>query len=232
MASSTDRRAVDLVPTEYDPAPAPRRRPSTYARALRMMIRGLGLRLLLSHSRGPVFRGRRVTVSGARQIRSNGRLVLEDFVDLQGTSQRGVSFGAGVSIGRGTEIRPSSYYGGEPGLGLQMGDRSSINSGGFIGCSGWIEIGRDVIMGPGVRIFSENHNFDQPDVPIKDQGVTRGTVVIEDDCWIASGVTILPNVRIGRGSVVAAGSVVNKDLPPYSVAAGTPAKVIRTRTEL
>lgn len=206
-----------------------RRATSAYTRALRMLVRGFTLRFRFERSRGPVYRGRHVTLTDAKRIRSYGRLVLEDLTDIQGTSQRGISFGSEVSIGRGTEIRPSSYYGGQPGVGLQIGDRSSINSGGFIGCSGWIEIGKDVMIGPGVRIFSENHVFDRQDVPIKDQGVVRGEVYIEDNCWIASGVTILPNVRIGRGSIIAAGSVVTKDIPPGSIAAGTPAKVIRKR---
>jgi acetyltransferase-like isoleucine patch superfamily enzyme len=85
------------------------------------------------------------------------------------------------------------------------------------------------MMSPGVRIFAENHRFADPTVIMKEQGVTRARVVIEDDCWIASGSTILAGVRIGRGSVVAAGAVVTKSVPPYSVVAGVPARVVRSR---
>ncbi len=200
-------------------------------RAGRMYIRGLFLRVRLGQSRGPVFVGKLVTVLQPSKISHDGRLVLEDYVELQGTSDRGIHFGREVSIGRGTTIRPSSYYGGDVGVGLVMGDRSSIGPAGFIGCSGWIDIGNDVMMGPGVRLFSENHRFDGTDRTIKEQGVERSELIIEDDCWIGSGVTITAGVRIGTGCVVAAGSVVTKDIPPYSIVAGVPAKIVRRRDE-
>ena len=200
-------------------------------RAARMLIRGLLTKPWLGHSGGHLFRGRGVTLLDAAFIRHDGRLVLEDFVEIQGVSEHGLRLGDQVSIGRGTTIRPSSYYGGDAGQGLSMGDRSSIGAGGFIGCSGWIEIGDDVMIGPGVRLFSENHVIERTDVTIKSQGVARGRLIIGDDCWIGSGVTIMANVEIGQGSVIAAGSVVTRDVPPFSVAAGVPAKVIRMRGE-
>ncbi|MDJ0335418.1 acyltransferase [Salinibacterium sp. G-O1] len=112
---------------------------------------------------------------------------------------------------------------------MRIGSRSSVGAGSFIGCSGWIEIGDDVLVGPGVRLFSENHTITDTVKSIKSQGVTRGALIIEDDCWIGSGATILSNVRVGRGSVIAAGCVVTKDVPPYSVVAGVPGRVIRSR---
>ena len=69
----------------------------------------------------------------------------------------------------------------------------------------------------------------KPEQPIMKQGVKREFVKIEDDCWIAANTVILAGVTIGKGSVIAAGSVVNKDVPPYSVVAGVPAKVIKSR---
>ena len=152
-------------------------------------------------------------------------------MELQGVSRQGLRFGADVSIGAGTMIRPSSYYGGEPGEGLVMGDRSSIGPWGYIGCSGLVTIGNDVMFGPGVHVYAENHDFMDPQRTIKSQGVTRAAVTIEDDCWIASGSTITAGVTVGRGSVVGAGSVVTHDLPPGSVAVGSPARVLRNRFE-
>ena len=64
---------------------------------------------------------------------------------------------------------------------------------------------------------------------IKEQGVKREFVKIEDDCWIAANTVILAGVTIGRGSVIAAGSVVTKDVPPYSIVGGVPANVIKSR---
>lgn len=199
------------------------------SRAAIMLIRGMMTKPWFASSHGPVFRGRNVSLLNAAYVSHNGRLVLEDYVELQGVSVRGVQFGAHVSIGRYTMVRPSSYYGGDAGIGLRIGDRSSIGAGGFIGCSGWIEIGDDVMIGPGVRLFSENHAFDRLDITIKEQGVERGELIIENDCWIGSGVTVMSGVRIRRGTVVAAGSVVTKDTPEFSIVAGVPARFIRTR---
>lgn len=158
-----------------------------------------------------------------------GRLVVEDFAEVQGLARNGLNFGADVSIGRGTQIRPSSYYGGEVGVGLWVGDRSSFGTGCFVGCSGEIRIGNDVMIGPGVRLFSENHEFKDRTRTIKSQGVIREFLTIGDDTWVGSGVTIMAGVSIGPGSVIAAGSVVTRDIPANSVAAGVPAKVLKSR---
>jgi acetyltransferase-like isoleucine patch superfamily enzyme len=200
-----------------------------YLRVGLMTVRGLAVIPFLRRSSGPLLLGRGARIQNPGYVRHRGRLVLEPFAEVQGLSSGGINFGSDISIGRGTLIRPSSYYGGEIGEGLWIGDRSSIGCDGFIGCSGRISIGSDVMMGPGVRIFSENHVFVDPTIPIKEQGVSRSFVEIGDDCWIGSGVTITAGVRIGSGVVIAAGSVVTRDIPDYSVAGGTPARVLRAR---
>ena len=87
------------------------------------------------------------------------------------------------------------------------------------------------MMSPGVSLFAENHNFARTDITMKDQGVTRKAIVIEDDCWLASGSTILAGVRVGRGAVVAASAVVTSDVPAYAIVGGVPAKVIGWRKQ-
>ncbi|RZM24376.1 MAG: 50S ribosomal protein L2 [Pedobacter sp.] len=129
-------------------------------------------------------------------------------------------------------IRPVNSYGSEIGVGLKIGNNSSIGPYAYIGCSGYIEIGNNVIMSPRVSIYAENHLYDRPDLPIMKQGVKREFVIIEDDCWIAANTVILAGVTIGKGSVIAAGSVVTKSVPPNSVVAGVPARVIKTRASL
>lgn len=69
------------------------------------------------------------------------------------------------------------------------------------------------------------------ELPIREQGVTREGIIIEDDCWLGSGVKVLDGVTIGKGCVIGANSVVTKDIPPYSVAVGAPARVIKKRGE-
>ena len=93
-------------------------------------------------------------------------------------------------------------------------------------------IGKYVMMGTDVVIFSHNHAFDRTDVPMMQQGFQEERpVVIEDDVWIGDRVIILPGVHVGEGSILAAGAVVTKDVPPYSIVAGVPAKVIKMRKE-
>ena len=97
---------------------------------------------------------------------------------------------------------------------------------------GGVEIGKYVQVGPNTVIHSANHNFDDIDLPICKQGHTPKKVKIEDDVWIAAGCIILPGVTIGKGAVIAAGAVVTKDVEPYSVVAGAPAKKIKDRRGL
>ena len=134
-----------------------------------------------------------------------------------------------VTIGKYAIIRPSNIYGGPIGEGLTMGDNSNIGPYNYIGCSGKITIGNNVMLAPRVSIYAENHVFDHPEILIRDQGVEKKEVIIEDDCWIAANSILLAGVTIGKGSVVAAGSVVTENVPPYSVVAGVPAKWIKSR---
>lgn len=208
-----------------------RRMPLTGAvRASEMLARGLRHKPFVRTSRGPLFVGRHAHLSNLRFVSHTGRLVIEDGAEVDGRSLNGLTFGRDVSIGARTSIRPSSYYGGEPGWGLHVGDRSSFATGCFIGCSGRTVIGNDVMFGPGVQLHSENHDFDRSDVNIKTQGVTRSHVLVEDDCWIGAGSVITAGVTIGHGVVVGAGSVVTTDIPPLSIAVGSPARVVRTRS--
>lgn len=200
-----------------------------YLRLAPMVIRGALRKPFLKRSGGPLFVGRGARLKNPQFISHAGRLVVEDFAEVQGLASGGLNFGADVSIGPSTQIRPSSYYGGEVGVGLWVGDRSSFGTGCFIGCSGEIRIGNDVMLGPGVRLFSENHEFNEPRQTIKSQGVVREFLTIGDDTWVGSGATIMAGVTIGSGSVIAAGSVVTRDIPANSVAAGVPAKVLRSR---
>lgn len=112
--------------------------------------------------------------------------------------------------------------------GLTLGDRSGIG----INCEvyGPVTIGRDVMMGPEVVIYTSGHRFDRTDIPMMDQGSTEAEpVVIGNDVWIGRRVMIMPGVTIGDGCVIAAGAVVTKDIPAYSMAGGVPAHSIRER---
>ena len=111
---------------------------------------------------------------------------------------------------------------------MSIGDHSYINHGCcFYGSSldgVEIVIGNDVALGPHVKIFTATHDYSTYD--LKD---VAASVTVEDNAWVGGGTIILPGVTIGKGAIIGAGSVVTKDVPPFSVAVGNPAKVVRER---
>ena len=93
-----------------------------------------------------------------------------------------------------------------------------------------IIIGEDVMMGPNVIIFGSNHVFDRTDIPMRKQGMEKyPAVIIEDDVWIGSNSIIMPSLTIQKGSIIGSGSIVTKNFPAYSIIAGNPAKLIKSR---
>jgi acetyltransferase-like isoleucine patch superfamily enzyme len=92
---------------------------------------------------------------------------------------------------------------------------------------GPVTIGNHVNLAQGITVTALNHTFTDSDKRIDEQGVTTMPVHLEDDIWVGANATILPGVSIGQHSVVAAGAVVTKDVPPHSLVAGVPAKVIK-----
>jgi len=182
-------------------------------------------------SKGLVMVGKGTTLRYAKHLYAGRDLIIEDYAEVNCMASKNIVIGDRVTIGRFATIRPSNAYGGEVGVGLKIGNNSSIGTYNYIGCSGYIEIGNNVMMGPRVGLFAENHNFDRTDIPMHEQGVKREFIIIEDDCWIGTNSVILAGVTIGKGSIIAAGSVVTRDVEPYSMVGGVPAKVIKMRRE-
>lgn len=174
--------------------------------------------------------GRNVTILGKKKDFIVGsRVKIEDGVFLQTVSQNGIHLGNNVTICQGAQIRPSGFYGGNLGWGLQIGDNSSIGVNSYIGCSGKIVIGNYVMIGPHCTMIAENHNFSRTDIPMQKQGVSNKGIEIKDDVWIGANVTILDGVTIAAGCVLAAGSVVTKSTEPNGIYAGVPARRIKER---
>lgn len=98
-----------------------------------------------------------------------------------------------------------------------------------VGCklTGPITLGNNILLAQNVLMSGLNHDFEDPSVPIVHQGFSVKEIVVEDGVWIGGGAIITAGVHIGRNAVVGAGSVVTKDVPPYSVAIGNPAKVVK-----
>jgi len=197
---------------------------------------GMGARGFLAAARfetrgGLPFVGRHVTLRGLSYVKVGRRFRIDDYAELYGVSSGGMSFGDNCYVGTYTIIKGSDGFGRLLGAGLKVGDRTSIGPHCYIGCAGGITIGSDVLLAPGVRIFAETHRHALSSTPIKEQGLDFMPVVIEDNCWIASGVTITGGVTVGTGSIVGAGAVVTKDVAPRSIVGGNPARLIRMRED-
>ena len=195
----------------------------------RKALRGCFKRFLLREAHGMLFVGRGVQITHGKHIRCGKNVKFEDYSEIHGLCSEGLNFGDYVTISRGVMIRASSYYGGDYGIGLTIGEHSSIGPYGYVGCSGRITIGKNVMFGPKCSLFAENHVFSDKQRSIKSQGVQQKGITIEDDCWIGSNVTILDGVIIGKGSVIGAGTLVTKDVPAGSVVVDQREKVIRER---
>lgn len=192
------------------------------------VLRGLLTRLFIKSSKGLIFRGKGVKIRSANKIICGKNLLIGDYSAINALSKNGIVFGDNVSIGKYSTIECTGVIR-ELGEGLIVGNNVGFNHYCFIGVRGKVTIGNDVIFGPGVRIFSENHNISNVSLPIRKQGAVRQDVYIGDDVWVGSNTIILSGVNIGKGAVLAAGSVITKDITEYSIAAGVPAKIIKVR---
>ena len=109
----------------------------------------------------------------------------------------------------------------------KIGDCSGIGMNSYIGL---VKIWKNVMIGPELFAISRNHEFEDISVSMAKQGKRKDQpIIIEDDVWIGARVIILPGITIGTGSIVGAGSVVTKNVAPFSIVAGNPATVIRIR---
>ncbi|SDS99766.1 Acetyltransferase (isoleucine patch superfamily) [Mucilaginibacter mallensis] len=194
----------------------------------KQVLRGSWKKIFFKASNGLVFIGTGVIIRHPYLFTAGANLILEDHVYINALSCKGIFVKDNVSLARNCTMICTGVIA-HKGVGITIGNNSGINAGAYLAGQGGIEIGDDVIIGPGVKIFSENHNFSDTDKNIKDQGVTRSSVVIENNCWIGAGATILAGVTIGEGSVIAAGCVVTKSVASNSIVAGVPGRVLKNR---
>lgn len=191
-------------------------------------VRGYKLILKCKECRLPIFCGKSVRVEHGYMLSCGSGLILEDYAYINALSELGIQIGQNVTIARGASLVCTGVIANK-GKGIIIGNNCAVGAQSFLAGQGGIKIGNDVIIGPGVRIFSENHNYNEIEISIRKQGETRKGIIIEDNCWIGANAVILDGIRIGKGTVIAAGSVVTNSIDQNKVAAGVPAKVIKIR---
>ncbi len=175
--------------------------------------------------------GVNVYISPRAVIRRGGGIALKDNVVVE----RGVmlwvdSDESFITVGEGSYLSSNSILNTFDGW-IKMGKNCTVNNYAILYGHGGLEIGDNVRIAAQVVIIPMNHIYEDPDVPICRQGVSAKGIKIEDDVWLGAGAKITDGVTVGRGSVIGAGAVVTKDIPPYSVAVGVPARVVKKRGE-
>jgi acetyltransferase-like isoleucine patch superfamily enzyme len=141
--------------------------------------------------------------------------------------------GGSVVLGRDVNINRGTIVEVDNGSTITIGEHTHIQAYcNLYAYAGNIHIGRYVMIAPKCALFPYQHVMDDPTQIMEQQGfTTRGDIVIEDDVWLGTGAKIMDGVTVGRGAVVGAGAVVTRDVPPYTIVGGVPARVIRARPE-
>jgi acetyltransferase-like isoleucine patch superfamily enzyme len=136
-----------------------------------------------------------------------------------------------LELGANVLMEPGVWLTGPAPARIKIGAGTSLNMGVMVAAAELVEIGEYCMFANGCFITDSNHRFDEPDKPVPWQGFTsKGPTRVGDNCWCGANVVIGSGVTVGERCVIGANSVVTHDLPPFSVAAGAPAQVIRTIT--
>jgi acetyltransferase-like isoleucine patch superfamily enzyme len=134
-----------------------------------------------------------------------------------------------LEIGAGTLLEPNVWITAPGDARVRIGEGTFLNMGVMVASIALVEIGSHCMLANGCFVTDGNHRFDDPERPVPWQGFTsRGATRIGDNVWCGVNVVVTSGVTIGRRCVVGANSVVTHDLPPFSIAAGAPARVLRT----
>lgn len=192
-------------------------------------IIGIGLRALLYRlilkMDGLVAIEAGVRLRFASNIRLGRGVYLDEGVYIH-ACPNGVEIGENTLVMHHAELHVYNFRN-MPHSGIKIGRDGLISEFTVIRGQGGVTIGDRVYTSPFTQIVAVNHVFDDPTRPFIEQGITAQGIVIEDDVWIGSGAIITDGVHIGKGAVIAAGAVVTRDVPPHTVVAGVPARIVK-----
>ena len=138
-------------------------------------------------------------------------------------------FGKGIGIGDYTYFLPCTQFAGEKyNPQIIIGDHCWIGIRNSFAAIDKVQIGNNVLFAGYVHITDHSHGYEDINLPVKRQKlISKGPVIIEDDCWLGFSCEVLSGVHIGKHSIVAARAVVTKDVPPYCIVAGNPARIVK-----
>jgi len=196
--------------------------------ALGYALRKLFYRRLFKHvGRGVVF-GRNAVIRHGGKISLGDNVIIDDncVLDAKGPpdSDGGITIGSNVIISRNTIL---SCKGGT----IEIGDNTNVGTNCLIHCESTVRLGANILIAAYCYLVAGgNHDFGRTDVPVIQQpSLSKGGIAVEDNVWLGARVTVLDGVTVGQDAILGAGAVVLRDVPAFAVAAGVPAKVIKSR---
>jgi acetyltransferase-like isoleucine patch superfamily enzyme len=194
--------------------------------ALGLFLRKIFLKGLFKKTGKGVIFGKNITIRHPKKIEIGDNVIFDDncVIDAKGEENKGIKINNNVFIGRNTIL---SCKEGD----IEVGKYSNIGANCYLISETKLYLGKYVfIAGNSYMVAGGNHSYEDKNTPMMFQpSKSKGGIIIEDDVWIGASCTIIDGIKIERGSIIGASSLVNKDIPSYSIAVGIPAKVIKKR---
>lgn len=188
-------------------------------------LRGVAYRTILQSAGTPAIE-QSVRLRYAENIRLGHNVYLDHDVYLH-ACPGGITIGDDSFLMHGAILHVFNFRD-LPHAGIRLGKRCFVGERTIIRGQGGVTIGDDVLIAPAVQILAINHVIASTRVPVMDQGIEAQGIVVEDGAWLGAGSIITDGVHVGRNAVVGAGAVVTRDVPPGTVVAGVPARVIKS----
>jgi acetyltransferase-like isoleucine patch superfamily enzyme len=192
--------------------------------ALGLALRARLFPMLLGRCGRNVTFGSHLVLRHPHKITIADNVVIDDYcvLDAKGTSNQGIRIGSGVFLGRNTIL---SCKNGD----ITLGDRVNIGFNSEVFSASSVNIGEDALIAAYVYVIGGGHEFEDPSRSVLEQPRTSHGIEIGARAWLGAGVKVLDGVQIGAGAVIGTGAVVTQSVPASAVAAGVPARVLRTR---
>ena len=194
--------------------------------ALGLFLRSKLYPLLLGSTGRNVTFGINVTLRHPHKIDIGDDVVIDDgcSLDAKGTDNQGIQIGSGVFVGRNTIL---SCKNGD----IIVDDHANIGFNSEIFSASRVRLGKSTLVAAYTYLVGGDHLFDRVDIPVLEQGRTARGIEVDDNVWLGAHVVVSDGSRVGRDAIIGAGAVVIGDIPPYQIAAGVPAKVVRDRRD-